>query len=182
MMLLYEILNKVSDDTYEKHSYEVANEVYENGYEFEYHSYPRIEGRMSETLCLEVIDILSMMEHLQRAWKNYGKEEKKKIEKESGSTVGYLIENVGFCGNHEVEQLSYMSYLNERRKFTFLCYADDDGNSHMQNLPKYRVMLQEYLRIKHDNSNDFYRGRRNLSVDEVIQILQAQRHVFSHPL
>ena len=179
MMLLYEILGKVSDET---DGSEAGWEVYQNGYEFEYHKYPSIEGRVSGAVCLEVIHVLSMMESLQDAWKEFGETEKTLLQEVAGDSVEYLVNNIGFWANEEIDHLSYMRFLNERGKFTNLSYADDDGNSHISNVQRYRAMLQEYSQIKHDESNDFFRGRYQLSVDEVIQILQAQRYVLSHPL
>ncbi|MCY4020832.1 MAG: YfbU family protein [Chloroflexi bacterium] len=179
MILLYEILEKLSE---EKDSSAVGREVYEEGYEFEYHSYPRIEGRVPETVCLEVIHILSMMEALQDSWKEFSEPERNQILETIGGNVDYFVNNVGFWVNEESDHFSYMKFLNERRKFTHLNYAFDEGNSHMKNLPRYRVMLREYDDIKHDNDNDYFKYRRNLSVDEMIRILQAQRFVSSHPL
>ncbi len=182
MILLFEILGKLTDDIDNSEGYKVGVEVYERGFEFEYHEYPNIEGRVSEAVCLEVIDCLEMMESLQGAWKEFNGAEKIRIQKAAGNTVDYLVNNVGFCGNHEAEHLSYMRFLKRDDKFTQLSYAFGNGNSHMPNLPRYRAMLEEYQRIKQDGNNDFYRDRFHLSVEEVFQILQAQNGVLSHPL
>lgn len=182
MMLLYEILDKISDDNFENKHLRAGREVYERGFELEYDEYPMIEGRVSRGVCIEVIDILDMMGFLQGAWNGFGEEEKKRVEESVGRPVAYRVKNVGFCGNHETAHLSYMRFLNRDEKFTRLTYASDRGNSHMRNVPKYRAMLSEYSHIKRDDSNDFYKDRYQLSIDEVIQILQAQDGAISHPL
>ena len=182
MMMLYEILGRLSDEKNEGENFRVGAEVYEQGYEFDYDYYPRIEGRVSQALSLEVIDILDMMDKLQRAWKEFSDQELKRIKDETDDTVEYLVNNIGFWANEESDHLNYMRFLNERKKFTDLNYVSDSGNSHMPNLPSYRAMLQEYSQIKHDASNDFYRGRYQLSANEVVRILKAQRYISSHPL
>ncbi len=179
MMLLYEILGKLSDDHDEGVS---GREVYERGFELEYHQYPRIEGRVSAETCIEVVDILSMMESLQEAWRKFSEKDQARIKTAVDETVEYLVNKVGFWVNEEGDHYSYMKFINERGGFTHLNYASNGGNSHMNNLPRYRRMLREYLHIKHDDGNDFFRGRRVLSLEEVIQILRAQRGSLSHPL
>ena len=179
MMLLYEILGKVSDALeYD----EAGREVYQRGYEFEYHQFPTIEGRVSEATCLEVIHILSMMEALQDAWAEFTELDRNQVSEAIGDKVEYVVNNVGFWVNEETDHFSYMKFLNRSGKFRHLKYAFKNGNSHMNNLPRYRAMLRQYEEIKHDKSNDFFRGRYQLTVDEVVQILQAQRFVLSHPL
>ena len=179
MMMLYEILGKLSDGLeYGK----VGQEVYREGYELEYHSYPRIEGRVSEETCLEVIDILSMMEAIQDAWTEFTEAERNHIKETIGDNADYLINNVGFWVNEEGDHYSYMKFLNERGKFKHLSYAFKDGNSRASKLHRYRAMLREYQHIKHDDSNDYFRGRLTLSVTEVVQILQAQRYLPTHPM
>ena len=68
-MLLYEILDSRMTHT-RKTVIKLPQKCMKMGTNSN-NSYPMIEGRMSETLCLEVIDILTMMEYLQRAWKEY---------------------------------------------------------------------------------------------------------------
>ena len=172
MMLLYEILGKLSDNHDDR---QVGLEVYERGFELDYYQYPRIEGRVSRATCIEVIDILSMMEHLQDAWRDFSEKDKARIKTAVDDTVEYLVNNVGFWVNEESDHFSYMKFLNDRGGFTHLKYAFKDGNSHANNLPHYRAMLREYQHLKHDDSNDFFSRRHNLSLDEVIQILQTRR-------
>ena len=179
MMLLYEILGKLSDEHDDEKG---GRRVYEQGFELEYYHYPRIEGRVSRKTCIEVLDILSMMESLQDAWKNFSEKDITRVKSEAGDTVEYLVNNVGFWVNEEGDHYSYMKFVNERGGFTHLKYASNNGNSHTNNLPHYRKMLREYLNIKHDDGNDFFRGRRVLSLDEVIQILSAQYGAQLYPL
>lgn len=184
MMMLYEILGKLSDGKYEQETYRVGSEIYERGYEFEYDGYPPIEGRVSQAVCLEVIDMLEMMDMLQRAWTALSDVDRKRIENETYETAEFTIKQVGFWANEEGDHLAYMRFLNKCDKFTRMSYADNNGNSHLSNVRRYRAMLKVYSRIKHDDTNDFYTaaGRFLLSVDEMIQILQAQSRVISHPL
>ncbi len=181
MMLLYEILGKLSDNLNDR---EVGREVYEQGFELEYHQYPRIEGRVSRETCIEVIDILSMMECLQDSWRDFSEEDTERIKTAVGDSVEYLVNNVGFGVNEESDHFSYMKFLNESGKFMHLNYAFNNGNSHLNNLPCYRAMLQEYSQIKYDDTNDLYTdaGRILLSVDDVIQIIPARNRVISHSL
>ena len=178
MMLLYEILGKFSD---EKDEEKVGWEVYQRGFELEYDDYPNIDGRVPKAVCLEVIDILDMMVFVQEALNSVSDKEKKNIE-ESVGKVDYMIKNVGFCGNHETTHLSYLRFLNRDGRFQGLSYDPDNGNSHLPNLSRYREMLQEFNYITHDFNNDFYQGRYELSVNELIQIVQAPQFGSSHPL
>lgn len=184
MMMLYEILGKLSDSKHEHEEYRVGAEVYKRGYEFEYDDYPLIEGNVSQAICLEVIDMLDMMNMLQRAWAAFTDVERKRIENETRETAEFTIKQVGFCGNEEGDHLSYMRFLNKCDKFTWLSYANGNGNSHKPNVRPYRAMLQVYSHIKRDDTNDFYAatGRLLLSVDEVIQIVHAQHRAMLHPL
>ena len=76
MKLLYEILGKLSGEGHDGEYYQDGAEVYESGFEIEFDSYPRLDDRVSRARCLEVIDMLEMMEHLQRAWSEFcGREE-----------------------------------------------------------------------------------------------------------
>lgn len=184
MVLLYEILDKISDDSFGNTDIRLGMKVYERGFELEYDEYPMIEGRVSRAVCMEVIEILDMMDYLQHSWKSFSEEEKRSVDESVGRPVKYRVMNVGFCGNHESAHLSYMRFLIGDGKFTGLSLASDKGNSHMRNLPKYRAMLATFSRIKHDDDNDFFTGgeRFLLSVNEVIRIIQAQNGVLSHPL
>ena len=179
MMLLYEILGKLSDDHDDEKG---GRKVYERGFELDYHNYPLIEGRVPYAICIEVLDILGMMESLQDAWREFSEQDKARIRTEVGEKVEYLVNNVGFWVNEEGDHFSYMKFINEQGGFTHLNYAFNNGNSHMNNLPRYRKMQREYRNIKHDDGNDFFRERRVLSLDEVIQILSAQYGAQSHPL
>ena len=184
MMMLHDILEKLSDENHEREYFRNGTKVYELGFELEYDEYPMIEGRVSQAVCEEVIDILHMMDMLQRAWTAFTDVEQKRVQDEANEHADYLINNVGFWANEEFDHLRYMRFLNAQDKFTWLNYASDDGNSHTSNVRHYRAMLQEYSQIKYDDANDFYTaaGRFLLSVDEVIHILRAQNRVMTHPL
>ena len=184
MMMLYEILGRLQEKEDNDDYFEAGTEVYARGFEYEYDDYPAIYGRVSNSVCIEVIDILEMMDMLQRSWKEFSDLERKEIQNATNEYVEYTIKQVGFWANEEGEHLSYMRFLNQRGKFTGMTYADNNGNSHTHNVPIYRAMLQEYSRIKHDDSNDFYTiaGRFVLSVKEVIRIIQSKYGAQSYPL
>lgn len=184
MMMLYEILGQLQDKDDSDDYYESGTEVYARGYEYEYDEYPAIYGRVSESVCREVIDMLDMMDMLQRSWNEISDLEQKRVQNETNEYVEFTIKQVGFWPNEEGDHFAYMKFLNRRGKFTWMSYADNNGNSHSNNVASYRAMLQEYNRIKHDDSNDFWTtaGRFVLSVDEVIRVIQASYGARSYPL
>lgn len=153
----YNILEHLDSGNAEKHR--SRQDVLRNGWELEYDSiFGHVDDGLSETECREVYDILTMYSALNRAYRSMA--DKSGIGAED-------LKFEGFDGNGEGGRLGYVRYLiHETRRWPNLAVGtDDDFNSHIDVLDKYRRMLVEWQRSVDKN---------RLTKDDISRIMAAQ--------
>lgn len=150
----YHILEKL--DTGNLAYYSKCREVVENGYELDY---GWITGHIVDPIapeaCREVVDILEMYDFLQRSYDRL--EDKEGIEE-------WMIEFQGFDGNNEPELIGYAEFIMEKNGQFQSVRHNEDLNSHMPSISRYRDMLQKWKASP---------NKHNLSKTEIIRITSA---------
>jgi uncharacterized protein len=143
----------------EAESYDRWREAIESGYALHYDDMAQhILPELSEDECREVLRIMSMFEHLMRAYE--GLADKSGIELHD-------VRFYGFDGNEEGHRLGYVRYLvDEEHRFRDL-KGDwhDHFNSHMPMLDRYRSMYREWER-----STEKYK----LTKEDLVRIVSAR--------
>ena len=135
-------------------------EALESGYEFHYpeatqHVYPE-EYTMTVEECKEVINILTMFDHLRTAYEELG---------ETAGIDKWAVEFSGFDGNNETKQMAYARYFCslDGGRFQNLSKGDD-FNSHRPVLGVYQRMLVQWRKSTNPH---------NLSKEDVKRIVSA---------
>jgi uncharacterized protein YfbU (UPF0304 family) len=150
--LILEKLDPENSENYKKYC-----EILENGYTEQYSCiFESIEDEMTEKDCTEVYDILCMYETMMYSYKKNNLD----ISKEE-------IQFEGFDQNNEHRQLRYADYCAKyfRRVKEEPELAKKIYDSHSQNLPMYRRMLDVWKKFPPSPS---------LSEDQIRQILEAK--------
>jgi uncharacterized protein YfbU (UPF0304 family) len=115
----------------------------------------------------DVLDVLEMWDMLERAYSDFSKKTKDRIEQEA-EPFGKAIQFRGFDGNHEPTYMGIADFLVNKME-RFVRFKDRELNSHMPSLPIYRRMLSVYRPMRSDLAG------RDLTADEVIAILKAKK-------
>lgn len=114
-----------------------------------------------------VADILDMWQHIEGAYEDLNDQERKELE-EKADPFGTHVRFSGFDGNNEPRYFSIASFLiQDMNRFTH--FSGRRLNSHSPVIDSYQRMLGEFLKVRPDLIC------RNLSVDEMAEILNAQR-------
>ena len=171
MYMLYSILGKLDDHDY----YQEVADAYESGYELHYNWAPSLDpSSMSEERCQEVLDILSMMERLQRDWRKLSDKDRAEIESETHDLADYTIREVGFQKYDEGKEWGYLMFLRRHGRFTHLSLVyDGDGGHTFLMLPRYRNMLEAYNRLHEKESFSLF-IHRCLTPNEFIEIINTR--------
>lgn len=133
--------------------------ILKNGYELHYSDLDNfIAEPMSEEQCREVLDVLSMFEALQDAYKKLKGKDKDGIDKNR-------IVFAGYDGNNESELMGYVAYLVEQdNRFTHIVKRGK-YNSHLPAAARYREMLERFRPIRAQNELDY------LTREQIIEII-----------
>lgn len=145
----YRILERLArlseDGEHEAESFAKYADAVEEGYAAAIESlFEHIFDGLSREDCSLVIMSMAMFDALQRSYDA--------LPDKSG-VKEYAVNSFGFDGNHETEYMAYARFVIEKeQRFTRL-RNDDNCNSHMPNVARYRAMVETW-KDRYDQSYD----------------------------
>lgn len=116
----------------------------------------------------EVVDILDMWDFIESAYEALGTKEKVQLAKDA-DPYGKHPQFPGFDGNNESEHISVARFMT-RRMDRFSRYKKHELNSHFPVIESYRRMLAVWASTRPKLVG------RNLTVDELTELLNARTH------
>lgn len=152
----YYLMSKLSPENKEK--YERLQKIVERGYGLQLRELDKEFGRISETDCREIIDIMEMYHAMQESFKMLNQEQQGLVDKRRLMFLGFDIAT-------EAHLVNYVRFITESEGlYPQFDKADHHFNSQMPMLDKYRRMLTTWRNCPR---------QYHLSSAEITQIFNA---------